>query len=177
MKHLYSACAILFSTLVFAGGPERVGEVNNYRMNDDRSDWILSGGSARATYLEYRVDKDLGPIYVVRVDYSFKVKLYGTESGSINLLVPAESREIRQVHQPAGNGLFKCPVQYLGTTTATDANGKSYSPCVVAKIKTAEGHEITLKGHPSVNTLGGVQIDIKALIFGLTIDAGLDLVP
>lgn len=178
MKQLYSACAILlFSTFLFASGAERVGEVNNYRLNDDRSSWVLSGGSAQATFLEHRVDKDLGPIYVVRVAYNLNVKFYGQESGSLDLLIPSETREITQVHQPAGNGLFKCPVEYLGTTTATDVNGKRYSPCVVARIVTAEGHQITLKGHPSVKTLGGVQIDIRASVFGFPIEAGLDLVP
>lgn len=195
MKRAFTYLAILlFSTGLLAAAGERVGEKQNYKLDDSsRTSWPISDGSyVRISFTDYQDDKKLGPSYKLHVEYLFDLGLFGDEKGSFNLLVPErilgeEFQGQLKLNHPMDVQSFK--MDYKGMSVGFDAHGKNYGQCPVFSIYNLVNEfmpglekgpkppldEISLKIHPSAPVLGAVQIDIKGTFMGFPYHAGFDL--
>lgn len=196
------------SLLCFAVWPDSpVGEKASYLLDvssSDRTSWMIENGVGEATVAEYRQDEELGPSYVISIDYEMSLAFYGDQKGSIGLLVPAEMLEdgfYQELVESHPKYYKNFTIDFIGRSDAVDALGNSYDQCFISRIhdvdpnyrpfrnprvlwKNLEGAlvevedvEIYLRVHPSIGVLGAVQIDVSGTAMGFDLKAGFDLIP
>lgn len=163
MKTILFSLFAIASSLSFASR-NPIGERASYVLNDssERSSWVIKSGRADAKIVRYAEDAEYGPGYILEINYDMDVRLKGKQRGTISLLVPDEvfndsfMNELSGEH-PRSYGTFD--VDYLGTTTARDANDRSYNRCGKVKIFNVSpnytprrmSHGIRVLGHESIN--------------------------
>jgi hypothetical protein len=203
-KILLSIISFLASFVVNA---DPIGEQASYILNDDsnRTAWLIRDGEGQATVVEMINDANIGPAYVVSIDYSFDLRIGGAKQGNIGLLVPARMFEeqfydnLKATH-PVDVGAFD--VDYLGISRARDNENNAYDQCMLIKFFNVDPsyrpiprassvailwHESTMgaledivlnfKRHATVPVLGAVQIDMSAKVHGISMKAGFDYMP
>lgn len=189
MKKALGLFFIFLSTVALAKDGQRVGEIQHYKLGDSsRTSWVISGGNVSLSFTDYKVDAKLGPAYTLRVDYLFNIRLYGTEKGSFNLLVPEKvltadfQKELIASH-PQDLQSFKLDYRGMG-------NVANYGPSPIFVLYGLNNafmpgsekgpkpplDEIYLRLNPQALVFGAVQIDLKGTFMGFSFSAGFDLV-
>lgn len=109
-----------------------VGEKASYKINNDRSSWLIKRGNGTATVEQFIEDEVRGPSYLVKIAYEFVVRFHGTEKGEIGLLVPESMLtdefldNIAATHPQVYDGFS---IDYVGLADAVDAEGNEYAEC------------------------------------------------
>lgn len=179
----------------WAFGPDKVGQKQDYALNNSRSTWMIKDAQGSATLLDFKIDEVFGPSYTLNIDYQFSVRMYGKEKGSIKLLIPEYMlREdfAERLGKSQSINLNKYIVDYKGMDVARDCNGAQYDQCLVARIHHLSADlwpkgnnpissfitnvELNLRIKPSIKVIGAVQIDIKANLAGIPVKVGFDVI-
>lgn len=199
IRHVVFLLCFAVSAGLFA---DLVGQEAAYTVNNDRSSWLIEGGSGQAKVTELRNDPKIGQAYVVTIDYEVDILFHGSEKGNIGLLVPEQMfsqqfyQDLKQ-DKTIAMGVFT--VEYQGTSNVSDADGNEYDQCTDARVydidpslypigrpavnvlwhkrenvTSVENIELNVSIHHSVPVLGAVQIDVSGDIHGMDFTLGLD---
>jgi hypothetical protein len=183
---------LLISVFCWAEG-EQVGVSQNYVIDFDheRTSRLINTAEAKTSITDSFVDKELGPVYNLKIDYRIKVRLYGYENGSVSLLVPKEMFEQKFANKLKALKTIKLPkfsVDYQGIENIKDKNNKVYQDCLSMRIfkisdellpckkdsifaSLISNIEIKIKMKPTIS-LGAITIDLKAQLAKIPVSVG-----
>jgi len=131
-------CLVVFMAgMVVHANP--VGQVANYVLNksSERTSPIIEAGQGKAVVKEYQPGVFFGGgAYLVSLEYTMDIPLFGPEYGSVEFLVPeivftAPFLESLDSGHPLDFETFK--LGFVGMTEALDHQGKHYDTCYLTR--------------------------------------------
>ena len=134
---LFYPVLLLISGLALAEA-NPLGERAAYKINNDRSSWLIRGGNAQAVVINSIVHPRYGNGYLVKINYELDVRFKGQEKGSVGLFVPPEvlaDQFLDTLRQRNNIAYGSFDIEHLGNGNFRDAEGLHYNHCAIALIK------------------------------------------
>jgi hypothetical protein len=90
MNKMLKLVFFIFSCELLSTGHAMLGKEIFYQLDNSysRTSVVIEDGSVKIKFMAFRDDKLLGPVYDLKVDYDFNIRVYGQERGTINMSLP-----------------------------------------------------------------------------------------
>jgi hypothetical protein len=131
----------LFFNLILCSSlfADNIGEKVNYILNNakDRTSSLIEEGEALIEIKEFLHDEELGPAYIVSIDYKFDITFVGYKEGNIGLLIPElmfQENFYYNLKEASSMDMGSFVIDYAGMTESFDAYENLYEECFIAHI-------------------------------------------